>query len=80
MSDKITMNHGSGGRQMHELIKKYFVEKLGNAVLSKLDDSAILQNKTNSRIAMTTDSCVVNPLFFDGGDISHHQGEWLVTS
>jgi hydrogenase expression/formation protein HypE len=65
----VTMNLGSGGRQMHQFINSYIVESLKNGILEKLDDSAVMENTTNARIAMTTDSYVVSPVFFEGGDI-----------
>jgi hydrogenase expression/formation protein HypE len=65
----ITMNLGSGGREMHEFINSYIVERLRNAVLERLDDSAVMENMPSSRIAMTTDSYVVSPIFFEGGDV-----------
>ena len=68
-SKHITMNFGSGGREMHQFINSYIVEKLKNGVLEKLDDAAVLNNFPNKRIAMTTDSYVVSPIFFEGGDI-----------
>lgn len=68
-NEKITLTHGSGGRQMHDLIQRHLISKLGNGILEKLDDSAVLENRGNSRLAMTTDSYVVSPLFFEGGDI-----------
>lgn len=52
---------------MHDLIKKLFVKELGNPLLNKLGDAAIF--KTGSRLAFTTDSFVVSPIFFPGGDI-----------
>jgi hydrogenase expression/formation protein HypE len=69
MSKPISMNHGAGGRQMHELINKLIMQKLGNGILERMDDSAVLENQKAGRIAMTTDSYVVSPLFFEGGDI-----------
>ena len=69
MTDKITMTHGSGGRQMHNLIHDHLLSRLQNGILEKLDDSARLQNAKTDRLAMTTDSYVVSPLFFRGGDI-----------
>lgn len=68
-NDNITLTHGSGGRQMHELIHNHLLAKLGNGILEKLDDSAVLDNRRNASLAMTTDSYVVSPLFFKGGDI-----------
>lgn len=66
---KIDLNHGAGGRQMQTFIKKCIVDKLSNGILERLDDCAILSNQKNSRLAMTSDSFVVSPLFFAGGDI-----------
>lgn len=67
--EKITLTHGSGGRQMHQLIHDYLVSRLKNGILEKLDDSALLNNRKSEKLAMTTDSYVVSPLFFKGGDI-----------
>lgn len=52
---------------MHKLIKEVLLKKLGNPILNKLSDSAVIDYK--EKIAFTTDSFVVNPLFFPGGDI-----------
>ncbi|NQT05964.1 MAG: hydrogenase expression/formation protein HypE [Candidatus Omnitrophica bacterium] len=65
---KILLGHGSGGRLTHDLIKNLFLKNLRNAYLSNLDDSAILRIG-NQEVVFTTDSYVVNPLFFPGGDI-----------
>jgi len=59
------MGHGSGGRMMHQLIDEYFVPAFD---MKALNDSAVVDNLTG-RIAVTTDSYVVSPLFFPGGDI-----------
>lgn len=68
--NKITLAHGAGGRQMQSFIGEYIISKLKNGLLETLDDSAVLTNNTSAkRLAMTTDSYVVNPLFFPGGDI-----------
>lgn len=61
------MAHGSGGKLAHELIEKTFLEALSNPLLARLDDSAVFD--FNGTMAFTTDSYVVNPLFFPGGDI-----------
>jgi hydrogenase expression/formation protein HypE len=66
--DKILLGHGSGGRLMHELIENLLLPKLHNPLLNKLADSALLEFK-GKRLAFTTDSFVVSPLFFKGGDI-----------
>lgn len=65
---KIILAHGSGGRMMHDLIKGLFLKNLGNPFLNKLGDAAIIDLKAK-KLAYTTDSFVVKPLFFPGGDI-----------
>ncbi|MDF2485208.1 MAG: hydrogenase expression/formation protein HypE [Herbinix sp.] len=64
---KINMSYGSGGIQTSNLIHDIFLKNFDNKVLNKLEDSAVLQVK--EKIAYTTDSFVVTPLFFNGGDI-----------
>lgn len=64
---EILLTHGSGGKLTHSLIKG-FLKILGNEYLNELDDSAIF-NIGNNKIAFTTDSYVVKPIFFPGGDI-----------
>jgi len=64
---RILLSHGSGGRLTHELIKGLFLEKLKNPILNELSDSARLRFR--EELAFTTDSFVVTPLFFPGGDI-----------
>lgn len=65
--DRILLGHGSGGILMHELIEKTIASGL-KAKPDRYDDSAILSIKSG-RIAFTTDSYVVDPLFFPGGNI-----------
>ena len=65
--EKITLSYGSGGRLTHKLIKDIFIRHLDNSILSQMNDSATFE--LNGRIAFTTDSYVVNPIFFSGGDI-----------
>jgi hydrogenase expression/formation protein HypE len=67
MEDKILLAHGSGGKLSHDLVKHNFVPLFDNAFLNKLDDSAVFE--LQGRLAFTTDSYVVNPIFFPGGDI-----------
>lgn len=67
MNSKILLSHGSGGKLAHELIEKGFLQALSNPLLDKMDDSAIFN--FSGRLAFTTDSYVVNPIFFPGGDI-----------
>ncbi len=65
---RILLAHGGGGRLMHELIDKLFVSTFQNTPLSRQHDAASFDVNTN-RLAFTTDSYVVHPLFFPGGDI-----------
>jgi hydrogenase expression/formation protein HypE len=67
-SKKILLAHGGGGRLTNELIRSMLLPALKNDVLASLGDSAIL-NLPSSSICFTTDSYVVKPLFFHGGDI-----------
>lgn len=70
VTDKILLAHGSGGRLSHELIEKIFKTRFSNPMLDQGDDSAEFRiAKAESRMAFTTDSYVVKPLFFPGGDI-----------
>ncbi|HVC89255.1 MAG TPA: hydrogenase expression/formation protein HypE [Acidobacteriaceae bacterium] len=64
----IVLGHGSGGKLTAELINKVFLPAFTNPILDKLDDQAVLQIN-GSRLAFTTDSFVVTPIFFPGGDI-----------
>ena len=65
-TEKILLAHGSGGKLTHRLIKS-FVKKFRNLPLAKLDDSAVVKFK--GKLAFTTDSYVVDPIYFPGGDI-----------
>jgi len=67
LEDKILLAHGSGGKLAHDLVEKNFVRALANPLLAKLDDSAVFD--LSGRLAFTTDSYVVSPIFFPGGDI-----------
>ncbi|TRZ49016.1 hydrogenase expression/formation protein HypE [bacterium] len=66
-TSKILLGHGSGGRLMHGLIKELLLKKLRNPLLKELSDAACINYK--ERLAFSTDSFVVNPLNFAGGDI-----------
>ena len=68
MAEKITLAHGSGGRASHELIEKLFVAGFGSKPLAALEDSVVLA-AGSEKIAFSTDSFVVDPIFFPGGDI-----------
>jgi len=65
----ITLSHGSGGKSSHALIESVILPAFSNALLDGGADAAVLTAGGTSRIAMTTDSYVVSPLFFPGGDI-----------
>lgn len=64
---KIDMSYGSGGKQTSKLISDIFLRNFDNEVINRLEDSAVLKVKED--IAYTTDSFVVTPMFFPGGDI-----------
>ena len=65
MDDIITLDYGSGGKKTAALIDEIIVPELGNAALNSLGDGAVLEGG----LAFSTDSFVVSPLFFPGGDI-----------
>src|SRR3954454_13382741 len=69
--DQVLLGHGSGGQLTAELIQRVFVPAFANDVLAALEDQATLTLPGGAapRIAFTTDSFVVRPLFFPGGDI-----------
>lgn len=64
---KINLSHGSGGKSTSNLIDKIFAKHFSNPVLDRMEDSAVVEG--SNRIAVTTDSFVVTPLIFKGGDI-----------
>jgi len=64
----ILLAHGAGGRKSADLISSLFLRYFGNPILDLLGDSAVLESG-GQRLAFTTDSFVVDPLFFPGGDI-----------
>lgn len=65
---KIMLAHGSGGRMMHDLIGELFLKNFGNSILNDLTDAALL-SVDSEEFAFTTDSYVIDPLFFPGGNI-----------
>lgn len=67
MDDIITLDYGSGGKKTSELIEQIILPAFSNSELSKLSDGAIL--KAGEKIVFSTDSFVVSPLFFHGGNI-----------
>jgi hydrogenase expression/formation protein HypE len=66
--DRITLAHGAGGKATHTLIDAMFLESFRNPILEAMEDQAVLQVR-GARLAFTTDSFVVSPLFFPGGNI-----------
>ncbi len=66
--DTVVLGHGSGGKLSHDLLNRLFLPDLGKAAPRALDDAAVL-TVGGARLALTTDSHVVSPLFFPGGDI-----------
>ncbi len=66
--DRILLAHGSGGELSHKLVTSLFVKAFHNPFLEPLDDGAVLE-VAGERLAFTTDSYVVTPVFFPGGDI-----------
>lgn len=67
MTDTVTLAHGAGGALYRELIREVFLPAYGNALLDPLHDAAVCP--AGEQIAVTTDSFVISPLFFPGGDI-----------
>ena len=65
---QIVLGHGSGGKLSAELIEKVFVSRFANPTIERMNDSALLEIG-GTRLAFTTDSFVVTPIFFPGGDI-----------
>jgi len=68
IGEYIRLDHGSGGKLSRRLVEELFLAHFRNEVLDELDDSAVLQ-VGKERIAFTTDSYVIDPIFFPGGDI-----------
>src|ERR687887_1898989 len=66
--ERITLAHGAGGKATHILIEAIFADRLANPMLDRLEDQAVF-DVGSARLAVTTDSYVVSPLFFPGGDI-----------
>ena len=73
MTDFITMAHGNGGATMQELIRDYFIEAFDNPILSQGEDQARIAlqelNALGGTLSFSTDSFVIDPIFFPGGDI-----------
>lgn len=70
LDEHITLSHGAGGKASHNLIEALFVRELANPLLEELADSTVFSPSTiGPRLAFSTDSYVVKPRFFPGGDI-----------
>lgn len=67
-SNRIILDHGGGGRLSHQLISELMLPAFHNPILSRLDDSAVFEIE-RGRIAFSTDSYIVDPIFFPGGNI-----------
>ncbi|MDI9371938.1 MAG: AIR synthase related protein, partial [Verrucomicrobiota bacterium] len=65
---RVLLAHGGGGKLMHQLIGKLFVPAFRNSLLEAQHDASVF-DLAGQRIAFTTDSYVVRPLFFPGGDL-----------
>ena len=65
---QITLSHGSGGEETHELIENLFYKYFNNDILLQQNDSSVIE-EINGKLVVTTDSFVINPIFFNGGDI-----------
>lgn len=68
---KIVLGHGGGGKLSNELVESLFLPAFANETLEKLSDSAQVEVASGTRLAFSTDSFVVQPLFFRGGNIGH---------
>ena len=68
-SELISLDHGSGGKIAHRLTAELFLPLFDNPILSDLHDGAVLKLNDSTRIAFSTDTFTVTPLFFPGGDI-----------
>src|SRR3954468_14522140 len=66
--ERVLLGHGSGGKLSAQLVERVFLPAFGNETLNQLNDQATF-SIDGVRLAMTTDSFVVKPLFFPGGDI-----------
>lgn len=69
MDDRVTLSHGAGGKASRALTEAVFLREFDNPLLAPLSDHAVLEPTGHARTAFSTDSFVVRPLFFPGGDI-----------
>ncbi len=68
--DLVLLDHGSGGRLSRELFSRLMRQEFANPILSAEDDAAVIESLPPGRLAFTTDTFVVDPLFFPGGGIA----------
>lgn len=68
-TDRILLDHGSGGKISHQLIADLIIPAFDNKVLAGLDDGAVIDGISPGKLAFSTDSYVVDPIFFPGGNI-----------
>jgi hydrogenase expression/formation protein HypE len=68
-SEKVVLGHGSGGKMTQDLITQIFYPPFENPTLLRGDDAAVIDASVKGRLAVCTDSHIVTPLFFPGGDI-----------
>jgi hydrogenase expression/formation protein HypE len=68
MNKTILLDHGAGGRASHELVQQVFARRLSNPALDAMDDAAVVEVPAG-RLAISTDSFVVDPIIFPGGNI-----------
>lgn len=68
LDEKISLSHGAGGKLSWELVTRLFKENFRNKILNRLEDSAVF-DLNGQKVAFTTDSYVIQPIFFPGGDI-----------
>ena len=69
LDERITLSHGAGGKSSHALVETLFLREFDNPLLAPLSDQALLPPAGDARLAFTTDTSVVSPIFFPGGDI-----------
>ncbi len=68
-TQQVVLGHGSGGKMTHDLITRIFYPPFDNPTLLRGDDAAVIEDPLSGRLAICTDSHIVSPLFFPGGDI-----------
>ncbi|MFN8162210.1 MAG: hydrogenase expression/formation protein HypE [Solirubrobacterales bacterium] len=70
LAEQVTLSHGAGGRATRDLVEGLFLRHLSDPALARLEDAAVLGGvPAGEQAVLTTDSYVVSPIFFEGGDI-----------